>query len=119
MAEPKKPSFNMTKKAIAKVKELREKMKGGEYLKVGVKGGGCSGLSYSMSFANSVNPLDEDHIFIFDGVRVAVDKKSMLFLDGTTLDYVDGFSGGGFKFDNPNAGPSCGCGESFAPKDGG
>ncbi len=118
MAGSKKPDFHMTDKAIAKVKELREKMKGGEYLRVGVAGGGCSGFSYHMNFTDSVSLL-EDNIFTFDGLKVAIDQKSMRFLDGVRLDYVDGFSGGGLKFDNPNAGQSCGCGESFSPKNDG
>ena len=110
-----KPKFDMTQRAVSKVKELREKMRGGEYLKIGVVGGGCSGFSYKMNFTNSISLL-EDHFFQFDGLKVAIDRKSMPLLDGTTLDYTDELHGGGFKFNNPNAGPTCGCGESFAPK---
>ncbi|MEK7566647.1 MAG: iron-sulfur cluster assembly accessory protein [Patescibacteria group bacterium] len=112
------PKFEMTQNAIAKVKELKKKMNVADsaYFSVGVAGGGCSGLSYRMGFVKpeSVSLLT-NHVFTFGDLKVAIDQKSMQFLDGTTLDYADEFNGG-WKWTNPNAGPSCGCGESFAPK---
>lgn len=79
-------------------------------LRVGVKGGGCSGLSYVMGFDAQAGA--QDHTFDCDGIKVVVDPKSHLYIDGITIDYVAGI-GGGFKFDNPNAKKSCGCGTSF------
>ena len=81
-------------------------------VRVAVQGGGCSGFTYKMNFDTKVSEFDE--VIQADGVRVAVDAKSALFLKGTTLDYVNALMGGGFKFINPNATGSCGCGESFS-----
>lgn len=86
----------------------------GEYhLRVGVKGGGCSGLSYTMGFDNQINPTDEV-VETDNGLKVLIDKKSVLYLFGTTLTYSDGLNGKGFQWENPNASRTCGCGESFA-----
>lgn len=86
----------------------------GEYhLRVGVKGGGCSGLSYTMGFDNQINPTD-DVVETENGLKVLIDKKSVLYLFGTTLTYSDGLNGKGFQWENPNASRTCGCGESFA-----
>ena len=82
------------------------------YLRVGVKGGGCSGLSYDMSFDSSRNESDE--MFEDKGIKILVDKKSLLYLFGTELDFTDGLNGKGFQFINPQATRTCGCGESFA-----
>lgn len=83
-------------------------------LRMGVRGGGCSGLSYTLGFDKEVS--DYDHTFDFEnGVRVAVDMKSMLYLKGTEVDFTTDLLGGGFKFNNPNARKSCGCGSSFQP----
>lgn len=82
------------------------------FVRVGVQGGGCSGLSYKMEFDNKIKP--EDQIFEDKGVKVVVDKKSILYLVGTELDYSGGLNGKGFQFINPNASRTCGCGESFA-----
>jgi iron-sulfur cluster assembly protein len=82
------------------------------FIRVGVEGGGCSGLSYKMSFDTELKP--EDQVFEHNGVKVAVDKKSLLYLVGTELDYSGGLNGKGFTFNNPNASRTCGCGESFA-----
>lgn len=82
------------------------------YVRVSVKGGGCSGLSYDLSFDTDKQPNDtlaEDK-----GVKVLVDNKSLLYLIGTVLEYSDGLNGKGFQFVNPNASRTCGCGESFA-----
>ena len=83
------------------------------HVRVSVKGGGCSGLMYDLSFDNVIN--DTDQILEQEsGIKVLVDKKSLLYLAGTTLDYSDGLNGKGFQFINPNASRTCGCGESFS-----
>jgi iron-sulfur cluster assembly protein len=82
------------------------------YLRVAVKGGGCSGLSYDLSFDTDMKP--SDMLFEDKDVKVLVDNKSLLYLFGTELDYSDGLNGKGFEFKNPNASRTCGCGESFA-----
>jgi iron-sulfur cluster assembly protein len=82
------------------------------YLRVGVEGGGCSGLSYKLDFDNEKRP--EDQLFEDKGVKILVDKKSFLYLVGTELDFSGGLNGKGFQFINPNATRTCGCGESFA-----
>jgi len=82
------------------------------FLRVGVKGGGCSGLSYDMKFVAEAQ--EGDQLFEDQGVRVLVEKKSLLYLIGTTLEYSGGLNGKGFAFSNPNATRTCGCGESFA-----
>lgn len=81
-------------------------------LRMGVRGGGCSGLSYTLGFDKQVNEFD-NVIELGDGVKVVVDMKSFLYLKGTELDYTTDLIGGGFKFNNPNARKSCGCGSSF------
>ena len=82
------------------------------FVRVGVEGGGCSGLSYKLEFDNQAKP--EDKVFEDKGVKIAVDKKSFLYLVGTELDFSDGLNGKGFAFVNPNASRTCGCGESFS-----
>lgn len=82
------------------------------YLRVGVEGGGCSGLSYKMDFDTEMR--DGDQLFEDKGVKILVDKKSFLYLVGTELEYSGGLNGKGFAFNNPNATRTCGCGESFA-----
>lgn len=81
------------------------------YLRVGVKGGGCSGLSYHMEFTSELREGDE--VFGAGDARVVVDSKSMLFLHGLTLEFTSGLNGKGFEFSNPNASGTCGCGQSF------
>ena len=83
-----------------------------DYLRVGVKSGGCSGLSYDLKFDKSQD--ESDKIFEDNGVKIIVDKKSFLYLIGTTLEYSGGLNGTGFVFNNPNANRTCGCGESFS-----
>lgn len=82
------------------------------FLRVGVVGGGCSGLSYKMDFDNEQKP--GDHVFEHNGIKVVCDLKSFLYLVNTTLEFSDGLNGKGFYFNNPNASRTCGCGESFA-----
>ncbi|EDM45519.1 scaffold protein for iron-sulphur cluster assembly [unidentified eubacterium SCB49] len=83
-----------------------------DYVRVGVKSGGCSGLSYELKFDNSMG--ENDKLFEENNVKIAVDKKSFLYLVGTTLEYSGGLNGKGFVFNNPNANRTCGCGESFS-----
>jgi len=85
---------------------------GEKYLRVGVKGGGCSGFEYNLTVSHDYDD-EKDTLSNQHGVDVVVDKKSALYLEGTTLDYYSDISKRGFKFDNPNATKSCGCGSSF------
>ena len=83
-----------------------------DYIRVGVKSGGCSGLSYDLSFDNEEK--ENDKVFENNNIKIIVDKKSFLYLVGTELDYSGGLNGTGFVFKNPNANRTCGCGESFS-----
>ena len=83
-----------------------------DFVRVGVKSGGCSGLSYDLKFDSDKN--ENDKVFENNEVKIIVDKKSFLYLVGTTLDYSGGLNGTGFLFKNPNANRTCGCGESFS-----
>ncbi|WP_294205220.1 iron-sulfur cluster assembly accessory protein [uncultured Chryseobacterium sp.] len=83
-----------------------------DYIRVGVKSGGCSGLEYVLRFDNQ--KTEADQIFEDNGIKIIVDKKSILYLAGTTLEYSGGLNGKGFVFNNPNAARTCGCGESFS-----
>jgi iron-sulfur cluster assembly protein len=102
----------VTPKAVGKIREAfqREGVIGG--LRLGVLGGGCSGLSYQFKF--DVKPRPTDNILNFDDVKVFIDPKSLVFLDGMTLDWKDSLIHSGFVFENPNAKKSCGCGTSFS-----
>jgi iron-sulfur cluster assembly protein len=82
------------------------------FLRVGVLGGGCSGLSYKLDFDNEVKPMDQ--VFEDKGIKIVTDLKSFLYLVNTELEFSDGLNGKGFFFSNPNASRSCGCGDSFA-----
>lgn len=83
-----------------------------DFVRVGVKSGGCSGLSYDLTFDNK--KAENDKVFEENNVKIIVDKKSFLYLVGTTLEYSGGLNGKGFVFNNPNANRTCGCGESFS-----
>ncbi len=83
-----------------------------DFVRVGVKSGGCSGLSYDLKFDNK--QLEDDKVFEDNAIKIIVDKKSFLYLIGTTLEYSGGLNGAGFVFNNPNANRTCGCGESFS-----
>jgi iron-sulfur cluster assembly protein len=106
----------VSEKAKAKVKKLMEDAGISNdptyFLRVGVVGGGCSGLSYKMDFDNEKKPMDQE--FEDNGLRIVTDLKSFLYLVNTELDFSDGLNGKGFYFKNPNASRSCACGESFA-----
>jgi iron-sulfur cluster assembly protein len=84
----------------------------GSFIRVGVKGGGCSGLTYDLTFDHIIN--DSDKVFEDKGIKIVCDKKSILYLAGTELDFSGGLNGKGFIFNNPNANRTCGCGESFS-----
>jgi len=106
------PVIQVTPKAIDKIRQAFAKQGVEGVLRLGVLGGGCSGLSYQFKF--DVKPRPTDRIFEFDGVRVAVDPKSLLYLHGMTLDYKESLMQSGFVFENPNAQKNCGCGTSFS-----
>ena len=109
-------SIYISDKAKSKVKELMKDAgvvdNSSYFLRVGVVGGGCSGLSYKLDFDNEQKPMDQ--VFEDNGVKIVTDLKSFLYLVNTTLDFSDGLNGKGFYFSNPNASRTCGCGESFA-----
>lgn len=105
--------LGLTEKAAAQVKIIQEREnKIGLLLRVSVVGGGCSGLSYKLSFEEAAK--EKDTVLELHGVKLLVDGKSSLFLRGTVLDFTDGLNGQGFVFTNPNAKSSCGCGSSFS-----
>jgi iron-sulfur cluster assembly protein len=98
--------------AVEEIKRLMAQEKDESlFLRLGVSAGGCSGMSYSMAFDDQ--PSELDRVFDFDGLKVRVDLKALMYLKGSRLDYQSGMLGGGFKFSNPNAKRSCGCGSSF------
>lgn len=106
--------ITVTDKARVRIRELKSEMHYADdyFLRVGVESGGCSGLSYKLDFDNTVKQTDE--VIDQNGVRVVTDKRSLLYLFGTELDFSDGLNGKGFTFNNPNATRTCSCGESFA-----
>ena len=106
--------ITVTDKAKERISALRQEEGRTENhnIRVSVKGGGCSGLMYDLGFDDQIKPADQ--VFEDKGVKILVDKKSLLYLLGTTLDFSDGLNGKGFQFINPNASRTCGCGESFS-----
>ena len=107
-------AITLTERAALEVKRIIEDQKLGEsaLLRVGVAGGGCSGFMYKLAFDKEYNETNDSR-YDQHGVPIVVDKKSALYLDGTTVDFYDGLEKRGFTFDNPNAVKSCGCGSSF------
>lgn len=103
--------LTLTAAAIDKVKEIMTERGEGGGLRVAVVGGGCSGFQYQMSLDAAAD--EGDKVVEQDGLKVFIDARSVLFLEGAKIDYVDGVDGAGFKFDNPNSQKACGCGESF------
>ena len=104
----------LSENAVQQVMELKrsQNLPDNVFLRMGVKGGGCSGMSYSLEFDTELGPHDRE--FEIDGVKVVCDKTSFLYMNGTMLDYVRQGHTGGFTFVNPNAKSSCGCGTSFS-----
>jgi iron-sulfur cluster assembly protein len=104
--------INITEEAALQIKDMmKQNEEEGAFLRVGVKGGGCSGLSYGMGFAHEVEEGDQE--LEQHGIKVLVDKDSIPILKGTVINYKQSMMGGGFTIDNPNAIASCGCGSSF------
>jgi len=106
--------IEVTDKAKEKIVSLRQEegRTATHNIRVSVKGGGCSGLMYDLGFDAEIKPADQ--VFEDKGIKILVDKKSLLYLAGTVLDFSDGLNGKGFQFINPNASRTCGCGESFS-----
>ena len=115
---PNKPQLNeeitLTEKAAAEIRRIKTQnnIPDANALRVGVKGGGCSGLSYVLGFDS--DDRNGDKIFELHGITVRIDPKSLFYLSGTELDFSDGLNGKGFVFNNPNANKTCGCGSSFS-----
>jgi iron-sulfur cluster assembly protein len=107
-------AVSLTATAVKQVRELKQAQSLGDevFLRMGVRGGGCSGMSYALEFDTEKTAHDRE--FEIDGIKVVIDTKSYLYLAGTTLDYVREGLTGGFTFVNPNAKSSCGCGTSFS-----
>lgn len=105
--------ITVSDKAVSKIKEiLNSEQKGDGFIRVGIKGGGCSGFTYVLDIEEKQK--EGDQLYNFDNVKVLIDSKSIIYLAGTELDYTDGLNGAGFVFNNPNAQRTCGCGNSFA-----
>ena len=104
-------AITMTETAASRVRTFLESRGKGVGLRLGVKTTGCSGMAYVLEFVDELN--EEDEVFEFQGVKVIIDKKSLVYLDGTELDYIKEGLNEGFEFNNPNAKSECGCGESF------
>jgi iron-sulfur cluster assembly protein len=106
------PEIRLTKKAVEMAKKaLARRDQQTEGLRLGVRGGGCSGVSYAIEFAEKIRA--RDHVFEFDGLKIVIDPKSLIYLRGSILDYEVKLMQHGFKFRNPNEKSGCGCGESF------
>ncbi|MBP3222216.1 MAG: iron-sulfur cluster assembly protein IscA [Neisseriaceae bacterium] len=103
--------ITLTDKAANHIRRFLEKRGKGQGVRIGVKTSGCSGMAYTLEFVDT--PDENDQVFDNNGIKVFVDAKSLVYLDGTQLDYVKEGLQEGFKFENPNATATCGCGESF------
>ncbi|MFN3394982.1 MAG: HesB/IscA family protein [Candidatus Thermochlorobacter sp.] len=106
-------AINLTVGAVNEVRRImaENKIPEGYKLRVGVTGGGCSGMSYALGFDMQ---KEGDDVYVTNGIEVIVDRRHLLYLNGVTVDYVDGLQGRGFTFNNPNATKTCGCGSSFS-----
>ncbi|KAG7653792.1 FeS cluster biogenesis [Arabidopsis suecica] len=109
-----KPAISLSENALKHLSKMRSERGEDLCLRIGVKQGGCSGMSYTMDFENRSNARPDDSTIEYEGFTIVCDPKSMLFLFGMQLDYSDALIGGGFSFSNPNATQTCGCGKSFA-----
>ena len=105
--------IQLTEKALKHVLMLRQQQEKDLCLRVGVRQGGCSGMSYMMDFEDPSKISESDQVFDYEGFKIVCDPKSLLYLYGLVLDYSDAMIGGGFEFTNPNANQTCGCGKSF------
>ncbi|MEA5421514.1 iron-sulfur cluster assembly accessory protein [Spirulina sp. CCNP1310] len=103
----------LTETALKHLQLLREQQGKDLCLRVGVRNGGCSGMSYAMDFEEISNARPDDEVYDYDGFKIICDPKSLLYLYGLVLDYSNALIGGGFQFTNPNANQTCGCGKSF------
>ncbi|MFC2388894.1 MULTISPECIES: iron-sulfur cluster assembly protein IscA [Kingella] len=103
--------ITITENAADHIRKFLTKRGKGEGIRIGVKTSGCSGMAYTLEFVDEIQP--EDQVFEQNGVKVFIDPKSMVYLDGTQVDFAKEGLQEGFKFENPNAKESCGCGESF------
>ncbi|NEP02214.1 MAG: iron-sulfur cluster assembly accessory protein [Symploca sp. SIO2E9] len=110
---PQQKGIQLTQAALNHVLALRQSQGQDLYLRVGVRQGGCSGMSYMMDFEEPSKVREDDRVFDYEGFKIVCDPKSMLYLYGLVLDYSNAMIGGGFQFTNPNANQSCGCGKSF------
>ncbi|KAM7276028.1 hypothetical protein ACFE04_017894 [Oxalis oulophora] len=108
------PAISLTDNALSHLNKMRTDRNEDLCLRIGVKQGGCSGMSYTMEFENRANARPDDSFIEFNGCTIVCDPKSLLFIYGMQLDYSDALIGGGFSFKNPNATQTCGCGKSFA-----
>lgn len=107
------PAVTIAESAVKELKKIiADQNLENPYVRVGITGGGCSGFQYSFAFADDYN-AEQDSLFEQDGLNVIVDRKSALYLDGTTVNFYEGLEKRGFTFDNPNAVKTCGCGSSF------
>ncbi|XP_059641586.1 iron-sulfur assembly protein IscA, chloroplastic [Cornus florida] len=108
------PAISVTDNALKHLNKMRSEKNEDLCLRIGVKQGGCSGMSYTMEFENRKNARPDDSIIEYNGFVIVCDPKSLLFVYGMQLDFSDALIGGGFSFKNPNATQTCGCGKSFA-----
>ncbi|XP_011021949.1 PREDICTED: iron-sulfur assembly protein IscA, chloroplastic-like [Populus euphratica] len=108
------PAISVTENALKHLNRIKNDRDEDLCLRIGVKQGGCSGMSYTMDLENRANARPDDSIIEYNGFAIVCDPKSLLFLFGMQLDYSDALIGGGFSFKNPNATKTCGCGKSFA-----
>jgi iron-sulfur cluster assembly protein len=111
---PAKAGVMISDSALLHLKTMRDQQGQDLLLRVGVRQGGCSGMSYTMDFITPADIHEKDETYDYDGFRVVCDPKSLLYIYGMQLDYINALIGGGFQFVNPNASQTCGCGNSFS-----